>query len=35
MRQRAWWLSGAVCGVLASILAVVLFFLIWPYDGHG
>ena len=35
MRQRAWWFSGGVFGVSASILAVLLFFLIWPYDGHG
>ena len=35
MRQRAWWLSGGFFGVLASIFAVLLFFLIWPYDGHG
>jgi hypothetical protein len=35
MRQRGWWLSGAVFGVIASILAVLFFFLIWPYDGHG
>ena len=35
MKQRGWWLSGAIFGVLASIVAVLFFFLIWPYDGHG
>lgn len=35
MKQRGWWLSGAIFGVCASILAVLFFFLIWPYDGHG
>ena len=35
MKQRGWWLSGAVFGVVASILAVLFYFLFWPYDGHG
>ncbi len=35
MRKPGWWLSGGVLGVLASVLAVLLFFLLWPYEAHG
>lgn len=35
MKQRAWWFSGGAFGVATSILAVLLYFLLWPYDGHG
>ena len=35
MRKRAWWFTGGGFGVVASIIAVILFFLIWPYDAHG
>ena len=30
-----WWVSGAMFGILASVVAVLYFFLLWPYDGHG
>ena len=35
MKQRAWWFTGGAFGVTASILAVLFYFLLWPYEGHG
>ena len=35
MRKPYWWLSGAMFGVMASVMAVLYYFLLWPYDGHG
>ena len=35
LRQKGWWASGVLFGVLASVLAVTGYFLIWPYEAHG
>jgi hypothetical protein len=35
MKQPRWWFLGGAFGVTASILAVLFYFLLWPYEGHG
>ena len=35
LRLKGWWASGVFFGVLASVLAVTGYFLIWPYEAHG
>jgi hypothetical protein len=35
VRRRCWWSYGLFFGVLAGFLAVLTYFLIWPYEAHG
>ena len=35
MKRRGWLVTGGIFGIIASLLALVMFFLFWPYDGHG
>ena len=35
INSKDWWFWGGNYGYLCSILTVLLYFLIWPYDGHG
>jgi hypothetical protein len=35
LHRKTWWASGIFFGVLASLFAVLGFFLMWPYEAHG
>ena len=35
MEKKGWLASAVFFGILASFLAIVFYFLIWPYESHG